>query len=61
MTAQIIHLTTQIQHWLNQRVARHLAAQAEQRGPLGPLSRRSAETLNQHQIAGFLIDLRVEE
>jgi hypothetical protein len=24
-------------------------------------SRRSAETLNQHQIAGFLIDLRVEE
>ena len=30
-------------------------------GPLEPLSRRSAETLNQHQIAGFLIDLRVEE
>ena len=28
MTIEIIHLTTQIQQWLNLRVARHLAAQA---------------------------------
>jgi hypothetical protein len=28
MTAEIIFLTTQFQHWLNERVARHLAAQA---------------------------------
>jgi hypothetical protein len=29
MTIQILFLTTQIQSWLNMRVARHLAAQAE--------------------------------
>jgi hypothetical protein len=29
MTIEIIHLTAQIQRWLNARVARHLAAQAE--------------------------------
>jgi hypothetical protein len=34
MTTQIIYLTTQIQHWLNQRVARHLAAQAERLEPV---------------------------
>ncbi|WP_283807898.1 hypothetical protein [Bradyrhizobium macuxiense] len=28
MTLEIIQLTAQIQQWLNQRVARHLAAQA---------------------------------
>jgi hypothetical protein len=28
MTAEILHLTAQIQRWLNRRVARHLAAQA---------------------------------
>ncbi len=28
MTLEIIHLTTQIQNWLNIQVARHLAAQA---------------------------------
>ena len=28
MTAEIIFLTAQFQHWLNERVARHLAAQA---------------------------------
>jgi hypothetical protein len=28
MTIEIIYLTTQIQRWLNERVARHLAAQA---------------------------------
>ncbi|WP_283818005.1 hypothetical protein [Bradyrhizobium jicamae] len=28
MTIELIHLTTQIQQWLNLRVARHLAAQA---------------------------------
>jgi len=33
MTTQIIHLTAQIQRWLNQRVARHLAAQAERLEP----------------------------
>jgi hypothetical protein len=33
MTTQIIHLTAKIQHWLNQSVARHLAAQAEQLEP----------------------------
>ena len=34
MTTQIIHLTAQIQRWLNQRVARHLAAQAERLEPV---------------------------
>ena len=29
MTIQILYLTAQIQRWLNMRVARHLAAQAE--------------------------------
>lgn len=29
MTIEILHLTEQIQRWLNQQVARHLAAQAE--------------------------------
>jgi hypothetical protein len=29
MTAEILYLTTRIQQWLNVRVARHLAAQAE--------------------------------
>lgn len=29
MTIEILHLTTQIQRWINQRVARHLAEQAE--------------------------------
>ena len=29
MTIEIIHLTAQIQRWLNTRVARHLEAQAE--------------------------------
>jgi hypothetical protein len=33
MTTQIIHLTAKIQHWLNQSVARHLAAQAERLEP----------------------------
>jgi hypothetical protein len=28
MTAEILFLTAQFQHWLNERVARHLAAQA---------------------------------
>jgi hypothetical protein len=28
MTIEIFQLTAQIQHWLNVRVARHLAAQA---------------------------------
>jgi hypothetical protein len=34
MTIHIIHMTAQIQHWLNQRVARHLAAQAERLEPV---------------------------
>jgi hypothetical protein len=34
MTTQLIHLTTQIQRWLDQRVARHLAAQAERLEPV---------------------------
>ena len=34
MTIQIIHLTEKIQHWLNQSVARHLAAQAERLEPV---------------------------
>ena len=34
MSAQIIHLTTQIQRWLNQSVARHLEAQAERLEPV---------------------------
>jgi hypothetical protein len=29
MTVEILNLTAQIQRWLNARVARHLAAQAE--------------------------------
>jgi hypothetical protein len=29
MTIEIFYLTAQIQRWLNMRVARHLAAQAE--------------------------------
>ena len=29
MTIEILYLTTQIQRWLNLRVARHLEAQAE--------------------------------
>jgi hypothetical protein len=33
MTIEIIHLTTQIQLWLNQQVARHLAAQAQRLEP----------------------------
>jgi hypothetical protein len=33
MTAHLIHLTAQIQQWLNQSVARHLAAQAERLEP----------------------------
>jgi hypothetical protein len=28
MTAEILYLTTQFQHWLNERVAHHLAARA---------------------------------
>jgi hypothetical protein len=34
MTAHIIQLTAQIQRWLNQSVARHLAAQAERLEPV---------------------------
>ncbi len=34
MTTHIIHLTAQIQRWLDQRVARHLAAQAERLEPV---------------------------
>ena len=34
MTIEILYLTAQIQRWLNGRVARHLAAQAEQVDPL---------------------------
>ena len=33
MTTHIIHLTSHIQRWLNQSVARHLAAQAERLEP----------------------------
>jgi hypothetical protein len=33
MTTHLIHLTIQLQRWLNQRVARHLAAQAERLEP----------------------------
>jgi hypothetical protein len=29
MTFEILHLTTQIQRWLNRRIAQHLAEQAE--------------------------------
>jgi len=29
MTIEIVYLTARIHHWLNVRVARHLAAQAE--------------------------------
>jgi hypothetical protein len=28
MTVEILYLTTQIQRWLNARIARHIAAQA---------------------------------
>jgi hypothetical protein len=34
MITQLIHLTAQIQRWLDQRVARHLAAQAERLEPV---------------------------
>jgi hypothetical protein len=34
MTIQIIYLTVHIQRWLDQRVARYLAAQAERLAPL---------------------------
>ena len=34
MTIQIVHLTTQIQRWLNLRVARHLENQAARLGSL---------------------------
>ena len=34
MTIQIIHLTAQINLWLNQSVARHLAAQAARLEPV---------------------------
>jgi hypothetical protein len=34
MTAEIIHLTAQIQRWLNARVASILEAQAARLGPL---------------------------
>jgi hypothetical protein len=33
MTIELIHLTAQIQRWLNFRIARHLAAQAEKLEP----------------------------
>jgi len=29
MTLEILHLTNQIRHWINLRVARHLEAQAD--------------------------------
>ena len=29
MTIEILHLTAQIQRWLNQRISQHLADQAE--------------------------------
>jgi hypothetical protein len=29
MTIELLHLTAQIRCWLNQRIARHLAEQAE--------------------------------
>jgi hypothetical protein len=29
MTFELFHFTAQIQSWLNQRIARHLASQAE--------------------------------
>jgi hypothetical protein len=29
MTIELLYLTSQLQRWLNARVARHLAAQAE--------------------------------
>ena len=34
MTIEIIHLTTQLNRWLNAQVARHLEAQAARLGPL---------------------------
>ena len=34
MTLEILNLTTQIQRWLNARVAEYLAAQAERLPPL---------------------------
>ena len=33
MTTEIIHLTTQIQRWLNAQVARHLAARPQKLEP----------------------------
>ena len=33
MTIELFYLTAQIQRWLNQSVARHLAAQAERLEP----------------------------
>ena len=32
MTIEILHLSAQIQRWINQRIARHLAEQAERLG-----------------------------
>ncbi len=32
MTMEILHLTAQIQRWLNRRIASHLAKQAEKLG-----------------------------
>ena len=43
MTTQIIHLTAKIQHWLNQSVARHLAAQAERLEPDETLTRKHSK------------------
>jgi hypothetical protein len=34
MTIEVMYLTAQIQRWLNQQVARHLAAQAERLEPV---------------------------
>jgi hypothetical protein len=39
MTIELIHLTAQIQRWLNLRIARHLAAQAEKLEPTKQLTR----------------------
>jgi hypothetical protein len=32
MTVEILYLTAQLQRWLNERIARHLAAQAAKLG-----------------------------
>jgi hypothetical protein len=29
MTIEILHLAAQLQHWINRRIARHLAEQAQ--------------------------------